>query len=100
MTQRTKEIGIRMALGSQRRDVLFLVVKFGLRLALAGVGIGLAASLVLTRFLQSMLFEVKPTDPVTFAAVTILLVLVSLAACFIPARRAMGVDPMIALRYE
>jgi putative ABC transport system permease protein len=89
-----------MALGSQRRDVLFLVVKFGLRLALAGVGIGLAASLVLTRFLQSMLFEVKPTDPVTFAAVTILLVLVSLAACFIPARRAMGVDPMIALRYE
>jgi ABC-type antimicrobial peptide transport system permease subunit len=80
--------------------VLFLVVKFGLRLALAGVGIGLAASLVLTRFLQSMLFEVKPTDPVTFAAVTILLVLVSLAACFIPARRAMGVDPMIALRYE
>jgi len=100
MTQRTNEIGIRMALGSQRRDVLFLVVKFGLRLALAGVGIGLAASLVLTRFLQSMLFEVKPTDPVTFAAVTILLVLVSLAACFIPARRAMGVDPMIALRYE
>jgi predicted permease len=98
--QRTHEIGIRMALGAQRLNVMKLVLGEGTLLALGGVALGIAGALWLTRFLGSFLFEVKPTDPITFACVAILLTVVALAASYIPARRAMRVDPMVALRYE
>jgi putative ABC transport system permease protein len=98
--QRTHEIGIRTALGAQRRDVLRLVMRDGAKIALFGIASGIAGALALTHLLASLLFEVKPTDPATFAGVVILLAFVVLAACYIPARRAMRVDPMVALRYE
>jgi ABC-type antimicrobial peptide transport system permease subunit len=98
--RRTHEIGIRMALGAQPWAILRMVLYEGARLAAAGLAVGFVAALILTRFLRTMLFEIKPADPLTFAAVAILLALVALAACYIPARRAMKVDPMVALRYE
>ena len=98
--QRTHEIGIRMTLGASKQDVLRLVLGHGLRLTLIGVILGLAASFALTRFLTSLLLGVTSTDALTFSSVALLLCAVALLACFIPARRAMRVDPMVALRYE
>jgi predicted permease len=98
--QRTREIGIRIALGAQRKDVLSLVLGEGVRLALVGAAIGVAAALGLTRLMASMLYGVSATDPLTFAGVSCVLLSVAMLACYIPARRAMRVDPNIALRYE
>jgi predicted permease len=100
VTQRTREIGLRMALGAQRTDVLRVIVGHGVRLALLGLCIGVVAAAVVTRWMSSVLFNVKPTDPLTFVAVAVVLGTVGFLASYIPARRATHVDPMVALRYE
>ena len=100
VSQRTHEIGVRVAVGAQRGDVLGLIVADGAKLAFFGILVGIAFALALTRLMSILLYEVTPTDPATFASVVVLLALAGLAACYIPARRAMRVDPMVALRYE
>jgi putative ABC transport system permease protein len=100
VTQRTREIGLRMALGGRRLDVLGLVVGQGMKMAMIGALAGMLASLALTRLMKGLLYGVSASDPFTFIAVALLLVTVALVACWIPARRATKVDPMIALRCE
>jgi ABC-type antimicrobial peptide transport system permease subunit len=98
--QRTKEIGVRMALGAQKLDVLRLIMKDGVEMTLTGIILGVIGAFGLTRLMSSMLFGVKPTDPLTFTVVAVLLCAVAMLACYVPARRAMKVDPTEALRHE
>jgi len=100
VSQRTREIGIHMALGAQGRDVLGMVIKEGMSLVLFGVVVGVVGSYALTRAMRSLLFDVSATDPTTFSFVPLLLAVVGFIACYIPARRATRVDPLVALRYE
>jgi len=99
-TQRTHEIGIRIALGARPRDVLTLALAQGMKLTLAGVALGLVSAFALTRSMKSLLFDISATDPLTFVSVTLLLIIVALIASYIPARRAMKVDPLQALRHD
>jgi putative ABC transport system permease protein len=100
VTQRTHELGVRIALGANRSDILKLVLGQGLRISLVGLAVGLAIALAVTRVIAAMLYGVKPTDPVTFGSVSLLLAAVALIASYLPARRAAKVEPLIALRYE
>jgi ABC-type antimicrobial peptide transport system permease subunit len=100
VTRRRTEVGIRVALGAQRQDVMQMILREGAYVGLAGVAVGVVASLGMTRFLAGILFGVRPDDPLTFASVAILMLAITLAACYVPARRATNVDPMIALRCE
>jgi ABC-type antimicrobial peptide transport system permease subunit len=100
VARRTKEIGVRMALGARTGDVLKMTLTRGLRLALTGVFIGLGAGLALTRYVETLLFGVRPFDPLTFAGIALVLLSVALLACWLPARRATKINPMVALRVE
>jgi putative ABC transport system permease protein len=100
VAQRTHEIGVRIALGAQRSDVLQLVISHGMKQVLIGLALGLGGALALTRVMKSLLFGVSTTDPLTFVVIALLLMAIALLACLLPARRAMRVDPMVALRYE
>jgi ABC-type antimicrobial peptide transport system permease subunit len=100
VTQGTREIGIRISLGATQRNILSLVVRHGLALAVSGVTIGLATAFLLTRLIQSLLFGVQATDPITFAAIPLMLLLIALLASYIPAHRATRIDPMVSLRCE
>ena len=100
VSRRTREIGVRMALGAERRGVVLMIVRQAARMVTLGVVVGLLASLGVSRLMASMLFGVNSYDPLTFVAVAVILAAVALAACYIPARRAARVDPMVALRYE
>ena len=100
VAQRTRELGVRMALGAQRSDLLRMVVNNGLKLALIGIGLGIAGGLVVARLIASLLFGVAPTDVATFAGVCVVLFVAALTASYIPALRATRVDPTVALRYE
>jgi putative ABC transport system permease protein len=100
VTQRTHELGIRIALGAQTRDVLKLILGRGFALTMVGIALGLTGSFALTRLMSSLLYGVSATDPITFGGLSLLLTAVALAACYLPTRRAMKVDPMVALRNE
>jgi putative ABC transport system permease protein len=100
VSERTHEIGIRLALGAQRRSILRMVLLQGLGLAIAGAAVGLICALIVSHLMAGLLYGVRPIDPLTFAGVALLLIGVALLACYIPARRAIRVDPMVALRYE
>ena len=100
VAQRTREIGLRMALGAQRRDVLYLIMKEGAKFSLAGVAVGLIGALLVTRLMSSELYGISPLDPITYVGVAVVMAAVTLLACYIPTRRAMRVDPIVALRYE
>jgi ABC-type antimicrobial peptide transport system permease subunit len=100
VSKRAREMGIRMALGAQRSDVLWLIMKEGAKFSFSGIALGLAGAFMLTRLLAGQLFGVAPLDPATFGGVSVVMAAVTMAACYIPARRAMRVDPMVALRND
>jgi ABC-type antimicrobial peptide transport system permease subunit len=100
VNEKTQEIAIRLALGASRKAILTMVLRQGLWLAVGGAAVGLVGALIVSHLMAGLLFGVRPTDPLTFAGVTLLLTAVALAACYIPARRAMRLDPLVAIRYE